>query len=80
MKRIVLLSAVLVSLALSGCASKAGTAGVGVLGGAAAGGGAYEYRLNQEMQRIEDEHKAGKMEKEEYEARKDTINRLSIIK
>ncbi len=80
MKKIIAVIAVLVPLALTGCASKTGSAGVGALGGAAAGGGAYEYRLNQEMQRIESDLKAEKIDQKEYDIRKDQIERLSIFR
>ena len=67
-------------LVMAGCSSKAGTASVGALGGAAAGGGAYEYRLHQAMDRIESDYKAGKIDQKEYNARKDEIRRLELIK
>ncbi len=67
-------------LASSGCATKTGSATAGALGGAAAGGGAYEYRLHQELKRIEDDYKAGKMDQKEYEIRKDEIQRMLLIK
>lgn len=80
MRKIVLAISLLIPIALSGCSSKAGTASVGALGGAAAGGGAYEYRLHREMQRIEDDFKAGKMDEKEYQIRKDEVQRLQLIK
>lgn len=80
MKNIIAAIAVLVPLALAGCSSKTGSAGLGALGGAAAGGGAYEYRLNQEMQRIEDDLEAKKIDQKEYEIRKDQIQRLSVFR
>jgi hypothetical protein len=67
-------------LASTGCSTKTGSAAAGALGGAAAGGGVYEYRIQQEMKRVEDDYKAGKMDKKEYDARVDEINRLSLIK
>ncbi|RPI99220.1 MAG: hypothetical protein EHM36_16315 [Deltaproteobacteria bacterium] len=80
MNRIIFTMILLAPLAVAGCSSKAGTASLGALGGAAAGGGVYEYRLNSEMDRIESEYKAGRMDKKEYEARKDQIRRVQIIK
>jgi hypothetical protein len=80
MKRIVFTVMTLLLLASSGCATKTGSATAGALGGAAAGGGAYEYRVRQELQRIEDDFSAGKMDQKEYEIRKDQILRMSIVK
>ncbi len=80
MKRAFIIFMLLVSLALAGCESRAGSAGLGALGGAAAGAGGYEWKLNQEMDRIEKDRAAGTMSQEEYNIRKDQIQRLSIIK
>lgn len=76
----VIASILMICCVLAGCSSKAGTAGIGALGGAAAGGGAYEYRLHREMQRIEDDYKAKKINQKEYEIRKDEIQRMELIK
>lgn len=80
MKKLTIVAIAIISCTLAGCSSKAGTAGVGVLGGAAAGGGAYEYRLHQEMQRIEDDYNAKKIDQKEYEIRKDEVQRMQLIK
>jgi hypothetical protein len=80
MKKIVFLMLTLDLLASTGCATKTGSATAGALGGAAAGGGAYEYRMHQELQRIEDDHNAGKMDQKEYEIRKDEIQRMLLLK
>lgn len=80
MKKILFLMMSVMLLASSGCATKTGSATAGALGGAAAGGGAYEYRLHQELKRIEDDYKAGKMDQKEYEIRKDEIQRMLLIK
>jgi hypothetical protein len=80
MKKILAALILLVPLALAGCGTTGGTAALGTVGGAAAGGGVYEYRLHQAMQRIEADHKAGKMDDKEYNARKDEIQRLELIK
>lgn len=79
MKKILAVLVVLVPFAMTGCSSKAGSAGLGALGGAAAGGGAYEYRLNQEMKRIDEDLKAKRIDQKEYDIRKDEIQRLSIL-
>ena len=81
MKNLIITAMLLLPLALSaGCSTKTGSATAGALGGAAAGGGAYEYRLHQELQRIEDDYKAGKMDQKEYQARKDEIQRMQVLK
>lgn len=80
MKKIVAALALLIPLAMAGCGTTGGTAALGAAGGAVAGGGAYEYRLHSAMQRIEADHKAGKMDDKEYNARKDEIQRLQLIK
>ena len=80
MKRIVCTIALLIPLALTGCSSKAGTASLGAVGGAAAGGGVYEYRLNEARQRIESDYKAGKMDEKEYKARLDEVQRLQLFR
>jgi hypothetical protein len=81
MKNLIIAALLLFPLAFSaGCATKTGSAGVGAVGGAAAGGGAYEYRLHQELQRIENDYKAGKMDQKEYEARKDEIQRMQLLR
>jgi len=80
MKRSILVLLIVFSVALAGCGSKWGSAGVGAAGGAAAGAGGYEWKINQEMERIEEAHRAGRMSDEEYRIRKDQIQRLSILK
>lgn len=80
MKRSIFLIMTLILLSAPGCATKTGSAGAGALGGAAVGGGAYEYRMNEELKRIEQEYKAGKMDQREYEIRRDQIMRMSLIK
>ncbi len=80
MKRALFIIMTLVALALSGCATKTGSATAGALGGAAGGAGAYEYRLHEEQKRIEDDYKAGRIDKREYDIRKDEIQRMMLIK
>jgi hypothetical protein len=68
-------------LSVAGCESSfwGGTAtgaGAGVLGT----GGAYEYRMNQEMKRIDEDLKTGKITQQEYDIRKDQIKRDSVLK
>lgn len=80
MKKTLSAIALLSSFLVAGCGTTGGTASLGALGGAAAGGGVYEYRLHQAKQRIESDHKAGKIDDKEYNARKDEIERLQLIK
>ena len=81
MKKVTAAAAALLigSLALGGCDSTAGTAGLGVLGGAAAGAGGYEYHLNRQMARVEEDRKQNKIDQREYDIRKDQIKRDSAI-
>ncbi len=74
---VLLLSVFLVS---GGCESKWGTALLGAGGGAAATGGGYEYNAKREMDRIESDFKAGRIDQREYEIRKDQIQRMSVLK
>lgn len=67
-------------LMCGGCESKWGSAGAGAAGGAVAAGGGYEYVANREMKKIEQDYKDGKIDKKEYEIRKDQIQRMSILK
>ncbi len=82
MKKILLTATFVLSLFLmcSGCESKWGSAGAGAAGGAVAAGGGYEYVANREMKKIEQDYKDGKIDKREYEIRKDQIQRMSILK
>ncbi len=76
-----LLTALVLSLFLmcGGCESKWGTAGLGAAGGAVAAGGGYEYVSNREMKKVEEDYKDGKIDKREYEIRKDQIQRTSLL-
>jgi hypothetical protein len=73
---IVLLSSVL----LFGCSSNLGSAGLGAAGGAAAGAAGYEYSAHRQMQELEEDYQAGRIEREEYEARKRQIQKGSLLK
>jgi hypothetical protein len=64
------------TLLTSGCSSSFwGGAGTGVVGA----GAGYEVHANQEMKRIEDDLKAGRIDQKEYDIRKDQIRRDSIL-
>ena len=81
MKKMIIIMAVMLALSLMlvGCESSWQTAGLGAAGGAVAAGGSYEYVSNREMKRIEQDYKDGKMDQKEYEARKDQIQRMSLL-
>jgi len=79
MKRLLLFcSLMLVSLTF-GCETRGGSAVGGALGGAAVGTGAYEYKAHREMQQLEEDYKAGRINQNEYKIRKDQIQRGSIL-
>ncbi|UFS70456.1 hypothetical protein LPW11_21625 [Geomonas sp. RF6] len=79
MRRYLLLVGLLLMALTSACSSKGGSAAGGALGGAAVGAGAYEYVHHRNMQQVEDDYKAGKITKEEYEIRKDQIKKDSLL-
>jgi hypothetical protein len=66
-------------IALGGCESSGGSAILGGLGGAAAGAGGYEYHLNNQKSRVEEDLKQGKIDRREYEIRMDQISRDSLV-
>ncbi len=74
-----LLGAFLVAIVLTGCSSKAGSAGLGALGGAAAGAGGYEFHLKKQKDRIDADLKGGKIDQREYDIRKSQIERDSLL-
>ena len=66
-------------LALGGCESSAGSAALGGVAGAAAGAGGYEFHLNRQKNRVEDDFKAGKIDQRERDIRIDQIKRDLFI-
>lgn len=66
--------------AMSGCDSHASSAGLGALGGAAAGVGGYEYNVHKEKKRLEDDYRSGRISQKEYEIRRDQLERTSIFR
>ncbi|MDR4506151.1 MAG: hypothetical protein MRK01_15370 [Candidatus Scalindua sp.] len=80
MNKMVIGGIILAFFVASGCESKMGTAGLGAIGGAAAGAGGYEYHLQRQMDRIEEDFKDGKIDDKEFGIRKDQIKRDSLIK
>lgn len=79
MKKLLLLSTLLLLASTSGCGSHTGSATGGALGGAAVGAGAYEFSAHRQMERIDADYKAGRINKQEYDIRKDQIQRGSIL-
>jgi len=63
MKKLMLLSLLIVGLAQSGCEFIAGT-----LVGAGAAGGGYEYQAYRQMEQLEEDHKNKRISREEYDA------------
>ncbi|HBA89004.1 MAG TPA: hypothetical protein DCZ75_13790 [Geobacter sp.] len=80
MKKILLLVSMLLFVMAAGCASREGSAVGGALGGAAVGAGAYEYSAHRQLQQLESDYKAGRIDKKEYQIRKNQIEKGSILK
>jgi len=81
MKKFLLAALMVFSLFVCGsCESRWGSAGLGAAGGAVATGGGYEYVIDREMKRVEEDYREGRIDQREYEIRKDQIQRLSILK
>ena len=76
MKNLTVLLILISSLGLIGCSGK-------ILGGAAGGilgaGAGYEYNARQQMNGIKDDLNAGKITQEEYDIRKDQIQKMSVL-
>ncbi|HER62479.1 MAG TPA: hypothetical protein ENO11_00675 [Desulfobacteraceae bacterium] len=53
--------------------------GCGPVVGAGAAGAAYEYQNKRQMEMLEEDFKAGNIDKEEYLSRKEQIKKGSII-
>lgn len=70
----------LLSVAVLGCSSNLGSAGLGAVGGAAAGAAGYEYHAHRQMQQLEEDYRAGRIDRREYEIRKEQIQKGSILK
>ncbi len=80
MKKYSIIILIVLLMMAVGCGSKLTSAGLGAVGGAAVGAGGYEYHLNKERQRVENDYKQGRIDKKEYDIRIDQINRDSILK
>lgn len=77
MKKLLGLSALLLSITLVGCSGAFwGGAGAGALGGAAG----YEIAAERQMNKLDEELKSGAINQQEYNIRKDQIQRGSLLK
>ena len=74
MKKLMLVVVMLIGLGQSGCAFLGGAAV-----GAGAAGGAYEFQAYRQMQQLEEDYKAERISRQEYEERKKQIEAGSII-
>jgi hypothetical protein len=74
MKKLMLALVLLVGLGQSGCAFLGGAA-IGALGTSAG----YEVNANSKMNQLENDYKAERISRKEYEARKSQIEKGSII-
>jgi hypothetical protein len=74
MKKLTLVLVLLMGLGQSGCAFLGGAA-VGAVGTSAA----YEINAHSKMNQIEDDYKAERISRKEYESRKSQIEKGSII-
>lgn len=79
MKKLILLGAMVLMASASGCASREGSAVGGALGGAAVGVGAYEYSAHRQMDQLNNDYKAGRIDRREYEIRKNQIEKGSLF-
>jgi hypothetical protein len=52
----------------------------GSAAGAVASGGGYEYNMDRQMKKVEEDYKAGRINESEYNIRKNQIQRDSLIK
>ena len=77
MKNLVVFLTLVISLSFIGCSGQflGGTAG-GLLGA----GAGYEYNANKEMKQIDDQLSSGEITQEEYDIRKDQIEKMSVLK
>lgn len=80
MSKVLALSGLLAAmLVIGGCESRGGSALLGGAAGAAAGAGGYEYHLNQQKTKVEEDRKQNRISQEEYRIRMDQIARDSFI-
>ncbi len=70
---------IIVSLTFFGCSRFMGGAATGAAVGVLGTGAAYEYQNKRQMDQLELEYSEGKITEEEYNLRKEQIQRGSII-
>ena len=74
MKNLMLVSVLVIGLTQSGCWFLGGAAV-----GAAGTGAAYEYNAHSQMSKLEDDYKAERISRREYDSRNSRIEKGSII-
>jgi hypothetical protein len=74
MRKLMLVSVLMMALGQSGCAFLGGAAL-----GAAGTGAAYEVNARNQMNKLEEDYKAERISRKEYETRKSQIEKGSII-
>jgi len=74
MRHLLLASAIVLALSQSGCMFLGGAAL-----GAAGTGAAYEINARQQLDRLEEDYKAERISRREYEARKKQIEEGSLV-
>ena len=74
MKKIILVFVLMIAVGQSGCAFLGGAA-VGALGTSAG----YEINANSKMNQLENDYKAERISRKEYEARKSQLEKGSIL-
>lgn len=80
MKQTLIAVTFLLSVMSLGCTSNLGSAGLGAVGGAAAGAAGYEYQAHRQMQELEEAYREGRIDRREYQIRKEQIQKGSILK
>lgn len=79
MKKVLVLSSLMLLLTGAGCSSTGGNLGLGAIGGAAIGAGGYEYHLKRQKDLVMEELKSGKIDQKEHDIRIDQIKRDSLL-
>lgn len=67
------LAATLLAVVISGCSTRE------MATGAVVGAGAYEYSNKRAMDELEDDYKAGRITQQEFERRRDDIEKRSLV-
>lgn len=76
MMKILVAALMIGGFALGGCS---GAFWGGAATGAVATGAGYEINAHQQMEKLEDDYRAGRIDRREYEARKEQIEKGSIL-